>query len=179
MSREWKPGDVAVVRSMYGDEVTAIRTGTPNNMGWSYSMRTRTGSTQTWHSDATGYSVVRPLVVIDPDDEDLPIAHAIYEALDDCGTRDFRVQRERIRAALRSLIEPPKPDEPTGLGAVVLGSDGNLWVAGPGVPGGKRWEPEDGGESRYYRDVPAISEMSVGVEPMADWERDLLREVER
>ena len=128
MSREWKPGDVAVVRSMYGDEVTAIRTGTPNNMGWSYSMRTRTGSTQTWHSDATGYSVVRPLVVIDPDDEDLPIAHAIYEALDDCGTRDFRVQRERIRAALRSLIEPPKPDEPTGLGAVVEDADGCLWV---------------------------------------------------
>ena len=168
MSREWKPGDVAVVRSMYGDEVTAIRTGTPNNMGWSYSMRTRTGSTQTWHSDATGYSVVRPLVVIDPDDEDLPIAHAIYEALDDCGTRDFRVQRERIRAALRSLIEPPKPDEPTGLGAVVEDANGNRWVSVTNRGADDRWQPNNLRSDKArkgYADIAAVRVLSEGV----DW----------
>ena len=102
----------------------------------------------------------------------------LLRALENEYTSGYISMCEHVREAMKNYT-PPKPDEPTGLGAVVLGSDGNLWVAGPGVPGGKRWEPEDGGESRYYRDVPAISEMSVGVEPMADWERDLLREVER
>lgn len=55
------------------------------------------------HCGSAAYLQDHKELVIDLEDPDLPVAHAIYEALDSCGTRDFRVQRERIRAALRDF----------------------------------------------------------------------------
>ena len=175
MSAVSKPGDVAIIAIKGGDRLVI---GLRDTHGWAHLREydSEVVSHSVW-TNASQVTVVWPLVVIDPDDVK-QVARLVDAVLANGYKYDGSLSAD-MAAALRSLIEPPKPDEPTGLGAVVLGSDGNLWVAGPGVPGGKRWEPEDGGESRYYRDVPAISEMSVGVEPMADWERDLLREVER
>ena len=69
----------------------------------------------------------RPLVVVDPEDLDLPVAHALWEMMEDLGTREFNAVRERIRGVLRALADP-KPAEPTGLGAVVRDRDGRIWV---------------------------------------------------
>lgn len=73
----------------------------------------------------------RPLLVINPEDrEQVARLEAIYdkalrEAAKYDGTEDV------LQAALREFAADPKPEEPTGLGAVVLDSDGNQWVRVP------------------------------------------------
>lgn len=115
MTREWQPGDVADVTQR--GNVRAFRT----DKGWTYV----DGSTQ--GPDADRYDF-RPLLVIDPEEESLQIAHALWETFESIGTRDFRVWDRLIRDVLRSLMPQSKPDEPTGLGAVIETDDGRKFI---------------------------------------------------
>lgn len=65
------------------------------------------------------------------------------------------------QAALRSLIEPPKPPEPTGLGAVVEDTEGADWHR----TRDGRWIAEDGLRSRAagYAAIDVVRVLSEGV----------------
>lgn len=106
MKREWKPGDVAMVTSQYGRPVVAVRCGTDaKRMGWAYGDHLNGSPTHHWSSDPDGLHVVRPLVVIDPEDreqvERLRLALAEHYRNDD---GDFGVA-----AALREFANPTPP----------------------------------------------------------------------
>lgn len=98
-----------------------------------------------WRSAATGIvykdheiSEVRPLVVIDPEDVDETSGLADLfcdarwshiEGSDECDPLTRASMREALaRFANGERSKYPKPDEPTGLGAVVEDTDGNRWV---------------------------------------------------
>ncbi|MGZ4521040.1 MAG: hypothetical protein ACXVGA_06805 [Mycobacteriaceae bacterium] len=117
MTRDFKAGDVAMVSAL--DKPKPYRAYFDG---------------ETWREyDAKWFCVDspashRPLVVIDPEDreqvERLTRAH--------CAAFDSTcVQPEEVnamQAALRSLIAPPRPPEPTGLGAVVEDAEGVRWL---------------------------------------------------
>lgn len=70
MTDDWKPGTIALIEAgCHANRKVAIRTGTPVNMGWTFSSDDK--ATPTWVSDKHGtISVVRPLVVVDTEDRD-------------------------------------------------------------------------------------------------------------
>lgn len=78
----------------------------------------------------------RPLVVIDPEDREqverlAEMFHACRPLAikwDDCTSADRKASGDAMQAALRSLIAPPRPAEPTGLGAVVEDENGRRWT---------------------------------------------------
>ena len=154
MSGEWKPGDVAMVRHPYENYVTlGIRT-TPNG----------------WRTAEHGYTsdpepVSGPLLVIDPEDreqvERLQQAVMSGPCFINGPVRDWQ-------AALRSMLAPPRPEEPTGLGAVVEDADGERWVRMGGV--GAMWiapslSPRGGMPVTrdHYDQIPAVHVLSEGV----------------
>src|SRR5690606_10195009 len=126
-AREWRPGDVALVHL---DAETEVRC-----------MRTKCGD---WASPSGApydpLLTARPLVVIDPDDR------AQVERLWDLFGAAKAYGPDALQAALRELANPtpPKPDEPTGLGAVVETPGGryvrsdvetcNPWRGPNGIP---------------------------------------------
>lgn len=153
MSQEWKPGDVAsVVREGLS---LALRT----KRGWTYA----DGSTSPVRAD--GYNF-RPLLVLDPDCDD--DAHRLIRAFwahtnDDCD------DDQAMRDALRSLVappKPPKPDEPTGLGAVVEDANGQRYTR-VGEDGIAPWYAEAPRHAarpyRYYSDLAIVRILSEGV----------------
>lgn len=104
-----------------------------------------------------------PVVVIDPEDRGQveALSKALYHELlgtDSLGTDTLRA----MRAALRSLIGPPKPDEPTGLGAVVEDASGHRWVRGPG-DGAYAWRWVRDGLSTRFADIDVVKVLSEGV----------------
>lgn len=154
MSAEWKPGDVAVVDGIV--------------------------------------SVVRPLVVIDPEDreqvERLAVAYTTVESArsgDEYRAWENRSAEARGRivdglaAALREFANPtpPKPEEPTGLGAVVEDADGARYVrdyergAMPWAltkrtdTNGEHVDAYDSKARRSYADIAAVKVLSEGVTP--------------
>lgn len=142
MSREWKPGDVAMIPFARGD----VR-GMYTTDGWVCS---------DMHYPAVhGYSDLRPLVVIDPEDS---------EAVE----RHWRMAGQSLpsfRAALREYANPtpPRPDEPQGLGAVVEDADGVRWVRSERhdcAPWDRVGEPVGG---FLWPDVAAVRVLSEGV----------------
>jgi hypothetical protein len=146
MSREWKPGDVAMVP------------------GVGRAMRTRDGG---WVTRSTSTNVtnnfmnVRPLVVIDPEDREQ--VERLTEALD-WATHPFNW--DAMQAALRSLIAPEKPAEPQGLGAVVEDAERQTWVRVNCDPG--MWRLCQGparGRFKSYADITAVKVLSEGVTP--------------
>jgi hypothetical protein len=156
MSREWKPGDVAVVHSVNDEDHRAVRRG------------------GVWIKlDAEGYIIdhyaesVRPLVVIDPEDReaverlaDLFFAALYPEMKNTPGHDDLTA----MQAALREFTNPtpPKPDEPQGLGAVVEDEHGNRWIrTDPEAPGWTEW---DAPVTRTpYARIAAVRILSPGV----------------
>ena len=119
--RDWKPGDVAMVTTRHGEHQGQHTSGGHwfvNRLGGMFS---------------SGRQVidVRPLVVIDPEDEDE--MQRVVDALYAKGSRQFSLHLDwcEVQAALRSLVAPSKPDEPLGLGAVVEDAEGRRWVRAP------------------------------------------------
>lgn len=104
-AREWEPGDVAMV-TIFGIEHPALR----QYDGW---------TTECGHTNKEprlgDVTAIRPLAVIDPEDreqvERLTRDYMNLSSGDDTGD---------MRVALRSLITPLEPEEPTGLGAVAI-----------------------------------------------------------
>lgn len=167
MGREWKAGDVALVRPMYCDQpdAVAVRTGVPSNMGWAYSMTTRDGSsTQTWSSDPDGLSVVRPLVVIDPEDRE-QVERLTYVVMAHYWSEKHQTHTEAFAAGLREFLNLPKPEEPTGDGAVVEDRRGHRWVriAGPEPERESKPWRHRGHTARTWEQVRAVRVLSEGV----------------
>jgi hypothetical protein len=165
VSREWKPGDV----------VTATVMGRPNVRlvaGWSrYDPRLRWCELSPRWADGdddecwfmpSQVTDARPLVVIDPEDReqvnrlDIALASMHFSAAN-CGS--FGV----LRAALRSLVEPPKPEEPKGLGAVVEDAEGARWIrTDSDEPAWSEWENAIG--RWHYDRIAAVRVLSEGIQ---------------
>ena len=111
MSSEWRDGDVAAIEFMRGVE---------RGMWLDGQWIVTGGRASSAHYD------VRPLVVIDPEDREQVgrLTDAIYRH------GEPEVYVDKLQAALREFAnpKPPKPDEPTGLGAVVIAGDGRPWI---------------------------------------------------
>ncbi len=156
-TREWEPGDVAMVRLHAETEIRVFR----ERDGW----RGVKGSVYDPHLSA------RPLVVIDPEDRD---AVKLLDGLLEHQFNDQSVPRymgtvDLLQHALRSLLTPPRPPEPTGLGAVVEDEDGHVWVRtlATSYPWHANLYPADRNATtiRKYTDVTAVRVLSDGVQP--------------
>ena len=110
------------------------------------------------------YPSFTPVVVIDPKDREQ------VERLADClmATDPNRAIEDNLAAALREFANPTpdapaKPDEPTGLGAVVEDSDGRRWVRARPLsvehPHVWRWS----GIWKTYADIDVDCVLSEGV----------------
>lgn len=169
MTREWKPGDVALVCNEFGVWNVAICTLRVGYIGYGW----RFGVADMWMR--VGEHEARPLAVIDPEDrrqvERLrDLADIAYrEQNGDHGDIDIsRGRGERgnaFQAALREFADPkpPKPDEPTGLGAVVESEDGRRWVRSKDITTVCHWKPSAGGRRVRWSDLPHVRVLSEGV----------------
>ncbi|MDB5716479.1 MAG: hypothetical protein JWO15_3876 [Sphingomonadales bacterium] len=159
MSREWKPGDVALV--MGADEKWRKCLRAITNDGWYDEDGAHDADDEVHH--------VRPLVVIDPADRDQRQAlgdslmrHGIYNENDSCSMQGA------LGDALRSLLAPPKPPEPMGLGAVVEDSRGEMWIRDKTTTTVNHWKRargEDGGSRYSWDHLTAVRVLSEGVQP--------------
>ena len=155
MKREWKPGDVALLTTHCCGNLVATK-----NRGAS------------WHA-AGGIDLevtcqiadARPLVVIDPEDPKemdrfLGLLRRGNFSVHSCGTS----ARDYLAAALREFANPtpPKPEEPTGLGAVVEDGQGLKWVRlGQDLAD---WYSDDLVAWRQWGDISAVRVLSEGVQ---------------
>lgn len=156
--REWKPGDVAMAqRADGGDDFLVVRTRGDGDYwsapkGWP------------WNVPAESLAGFRPLVVIDPEDRDaverLLDAHPWHGATAS-GVDD-------MQAALREFANPtpPKPAEPTGLGAVVEDAKGRRYVrhGSPEMDDSVAW-CDQYGIGRSWERIDAVKVLSEGVQP--------------
>lgn len=167
MTREWKPGDVALW--------TNPSRGVPLLMFRHVDIDTREHEWRT-ATEGDGYpserSILRPLAVIDPEDSEQ--VERLRSRLEEmsfstwaCGAADC------LRIALREFADPkpPKPEEPTGLGAVVVDSNDVTYVrAGRLSPDGffleDCWRAVDGpivGDWKRWDRIAAVRVLSEGV----------------
>lgn len=147
MAREWKPGDVAVNVATGQRMILA-------DLGAIYVWKSTNGH------DVLESRYARPLVVIDPEDREQ--VERLVEAFD--WKRDRGFDTDQMQAALRSLITPPRPPEPMGLGAVVEDEDGRRWVRTGFTP--SPWTTsfdDDSGKNTQYADITVVRVLSEGV----------------
>lgn len=112
---------------------------------------------------------LRRLVVIDPE-ETIPepaveaFRKAWHEA-DELGVEGSRV-RVGIKALLDEILDPtvPKPDEPTGAGAVVADRDGDLWVRAD-LEDPQAWVRIGDTVWLEYSRINAVHVLSEGINP--------------
>jgi hypothetical protein len=156
--REWAPGAVALIE--VGCQANRHRA-TFAGKGWRY------GGDRWVDNDPAIVTILRPLLVLDPesDDDARRLMRAFWaHGNDDCD------DEQAMRDAMRSLVAPPKPEEPTGLGAVVIDDQGQQWVAigdaGDRRSGSLRWREALGthvGETATWRGINAVRVLSEGV----------------
>lgn len=114
MSKDWKPGDVVMVSGPDENEVVALR----QERQWATANHLYFADWQV--------KVRRPLALIDPEDRE-----AVQRFADLLlGFKSMDLTTDVTQAALREFAnpKPPKPEEPTGLGAVVEDEDGERWT---------------------------------------------------
>jgi hypothetical protein len=156
---EWKPGDVAVVSSpKLRRDVVIYRTQRENEVG------------EVW-VDQYGYlqdSVIaepRPLVVIDPEDRE-QVELLVDQFMGQwSGCEGSRVGT--MQGVLRVFAGHAKPEEPTGLGAVVEDTHGQVWIRAD-ASGSTPWTASDAGMvARWvgYARIAAVKVLSDGVQP--------------
>lgn len=80
------------------------------------------------------------VVTIDLDDDvqTRALASAVVKHLGLVDGRHFELHHTAVHKAVAEQL--PKPEEPTGLGAVVVDANGQYWVCP--LPGGGIWAPE-------------------------------------
>lgn len=146
MSKEWKPGDLAMLSGLDGDEVMAFR-------------QDRQWATQS-HLYLNDWQVkARPLVVIDPEDrEAVERLTGLYLDVEGSAT-------DVMQAALREFADPtpPRPDEPTGLGAVVEDEDGSI-LTRISLEGGRDWVTIHG-TAFEWSEIDVARIVGSGVQP--------------
>jgi hypothetical protein len=146
MSRVWKPGDVAIVAS---GEIMIRRT----DGRWE-------------HGDQTRFPIIdavarpRPVVVINPEDR-----AQVERLADEFCTVKSSGWVDQMQAALRSLVTPPKPEEPLGLGAVVEDAEGTPWVRCENVDLEPHWYARN--KRRDYPEINVVRVLSDGWTPDA------------
>lgn len=156
MKRDWKPGDVAMVNNCtQPDEPWKVALCIASAVPGVSETRWRIDAGEVWGS----VSEARPLVVIDPEDTETVDAH-------------WRMAGQSLgsyRTALREYANPtpPKPEEPTGLGAVVEDAEGNLWVR---TDRAAPWSPirgigGDRAIRRLWSELDVVRVLSEGVQP--------------
>lgn len=169
MGREWSPGDVAMVKWGGGTEI-ALRA----EQGWSFA------DMHQWLGDANPHDA-RPLVVIDAEDREQVerLARASHDAIHKIGDFDSKtdlsrgVLTELMQAALREFADPtpPKPEEPTGLGAVVEDDAGRIYTRYETDAEPQPWwqsahGPEHDVVRRFsWEDINVVRVLSEGVTP--------------
>ena len=173
--REWKPGDVIVDAGGSWFWIVEV---TSNTEAAAKSGRAWTPGSSAVDADGNGWRVdsiegARPLVVIDPEDREQVerlierMAQARVWAVvptDIDSMADYRANQ--MQTALRSLVTPPKPDEPTGLGAVVEDVSGRRWTRYDTRDPQPWWwngAPEVAVCRYAYADIDAIRVLSEGV----------------
>lgn len=155
MTREWKPGDVAMVSALNKPE--------PYRAFYDGS---------TWRQyDGAMFCVdspqsYRPLVVIDPEDREQ--VERLWQMWRDLAP-DHRLAQDNLQVVLREFASPtpPKPEEPTGLGAVVEDSAGTKWLRHDSVPLRTCWLNTDDCQTRYraWDEINVVRVLSEGVQP--------------
>ena len=169
MKREWKPGDVALVeaglRTTVGDwpRVALVshrrEHANPNLLEFAYA----TGGFDMVGDLAEGFTA-RPLVVIDPEDRE-QVERLATEFLTCARSLPATINAvaDTMQAALREFANPrpPKPEEPTGLGAVVEDAEGNRWVLYTHPDNHAPWC--DGSASCDYDEIAAVRVLTEGV----------------
>lgn len=157
-ARQWKPGDVALVECSDGEwrQATCERHGScADLLVWRFPDRV-------YRHVSNGPA--RPLVIIDPED------HEQVRRINDAQNREY-IRRgvpvaadedvEVLQAALRSLIADPKPDEPLGLGAVVVDANGTRWIRTGDCS--LDWVTEFNTETHPWSKIAAVRVLSEGV----------------
>lgn len=157
--RAWKPGQIALVRAgAFDGVVVALRSGVPSNMGWAY-----TGDDgkygNCWMSDPEGSRAIRPLFVLDIPNVVASVDEARSVAKNPRRDAHPDSTNAHIADQIESQLTPPKPAEPTGLGAVVEDINGHLHTRAreheqPFVGGDGTWRP--------YSDIAATTIHSHG-----------------
>jgi len=150
MTREWKPGDVAVGRIAKYEGRFVFR---GEYDGWDELDGTEGG----W--DGTFIADLRPLVVIDPEDREQ--VERLVKTYNNGEVETEWV--DAMQAALRSLIAPPKPPEPTGDWAVVADANGDRWLK-DGSGGTHPWVGVCTGEWVPYAEIAAVRILSEGID---------------
>jgi hypothetical protein len=160
VKREWKPGDVAIC-TIEGAVVVRTDSGTWHHPGYD-------------SAQGLNDKDLRPLVVIDPEDR-ASVERLVhnYVAAANAATPPYGVGKvdteavaTEMQAALREFANPtpPKPEEPTGLGAVVEAaaytdevrpfvrcpSDASPWT-------------DDGGNGHAWSELDVVRVLSEGV----------------
>jgi hypothetical protein len=156
----YEPGTVAILRAPDGREFLAVRH--------------KGGSSPDYWSAPTDWPLgvssdecdVRPLVAIDPEDRE-QVARLAGLLLEHRAAGPA-ISHSGIADALRSLVAPPKPDEPTGHFAVVEDIAGGRWInwRRPGNSGLHEcpWVlASDSEQCRDYADIDAVRVLSEGV----------------
>jgi hypothetical protein len=144
--REWKPGDVTDI-----DGHRAIRT------------KAGQWVCQCGDASAIAGDDARPLVIIDPEDRE-QVERLVAAFTEQHGAPQGGNRFNAMQVALRSLLGPPKPPEPKGLGAVVEDADGQRWVRVNIATGTAEWRACDyHGTTCRYADIAAVRILSEGV----------------
>ena len=156
MTREWKPGDL--ITDDTDGVFFIVEVSANTRAAWTEGASAVDADGNGWRVDSI--EGARPLVVIDPEDREQverlarTYCDAAYQG------RFVLADIEVMQAALCSLVEPPKPPEPTGLGAVVEDADGSWWVRVNSVHFVSNAHPNN---SQTYAEIAAVRVLSEGV----------------
>lgn len=162
----WKPGDVG-----------AIDLG---GCGWRRAMVQDFSPLMWSDEEGAGWSVsetdARALVVIDPEDRSqvdklMAWYRLNFGGYESVNAKSVEASIDAMQAALRSLVPQPKPDEPAGLGAVVVDQNdityvlaGRLSSEGFELP--DKWRAIDGpivGDWKNWHQIDVKQVLSEGV----------------
>lgn len=164
----WKPGQLAMLTLRTGVEKPAVRVEPAGEEGW------------VWHLLGEEFPGVadsavtraRPLVVMDPEDREQ--VERLAQAYHECDhiapwSELHNVTRVAITDALvfalRSLIAPPKPEEPTGKWAVIEDGGGRCLIRSAWASSDRPWNVLGTGDYLDYADINVVRVLSQGVTP--------------
>lgn len=163
---DWKPGEIALVTMTHRSDGESKTYGpciwNAESDGWVSGTHGRLyPSEHVWR-----IAEVRPLVVIDAEDREA--VERLWRTWADLAPKN-RLAQDNLQAALREFAnpKPPKPEEPTGLGAVVEDADGERWVRATNYTTVKHWRGCDNSWQgrRRWDEIRVVRILNDGVQP--------------